>query len=563
MARLSVEKRGILRPTTKKKRVTYSFVPLLVFALGIHLLAAVVNEGFYGPEESYRYLGLADHGPRLGTKQELPPLIRDRTTPGLLPVLGHLVISGAESLGIASPFVQSTLLRVFSSLLGILGALMMFSSFRGECTSHAARRWLFLLLLLLWFIPSLQARFSPENWSGLLFFMGLAWYYQKGEQGEASMMIAGFLLGLSFFARFQTAALLAGFLGWLVLIERADRRVLISLLGGAAIATILGILADKVFYGTWTMTAWDSLLAALGDRSSTEVGRGDNPWWFAIVQVVQRGFFPIGLLLVASTLFFVAHSRRHVLTWVLVPYLLLHLLTPSPALSELFPLVLAVPVIVVLTVQTVLEAIPAKEWRQKVGTVLTWIRHPLWAVNLALLLGASLLPADEYGPMYRFVYDRYGGGETILLHTGKDPYERPDIPMAFYAPILLKRLPIAQGTPLLSIVAEHPGARVLLATHSETLPAGASTEGIELHQVYKSVPEWSALANSWGWFQNADTLVLHEVRRDPHTPMATIPGDPATPGAHPDTTATFTEATELRAAPAPPAHPTGTRGSSD
>jgi phosphatidylinositol glycan class B len=556
MATFQTDRSVAKRPATQRRSVSSSLVPLLVLAFGIHILAAVVNEGFYESEEYYRYLEIAERAAGLGSTEDLPPAIKARTTPGLLPVLGHLLTRGADALGISSPFLQATLLRVLSSLLGLLGALLMFSSFRGECLSHAARRWLFMLLLLLWFIPSLQARFSPENWSGILFFLGLSWYYQKGEQGEASMMIAGFLLGLSFFARFQTAAMLVGFAGWLLVVERADRRVLISLLGGATIAGILGLLADRVFYGTWTLTPWNALWESLGSQSHTELASAGTPWWFTIGEVIRRGFYPIGALMVASAIIFFATARRHLLTWVIAPYLLLHILTPYPELHELFPLALALPVMLILAAQSALEAMPTREWRARLATTFRWAGYPLWGVNIVLVMGASLLPIDEYAPLYRFVYDRYGGGETILLHEGKDPYTQSGIPMVVYRPPLLQRLQLSAGTHLDSIVDAHPRSRIILASDREVFPAEFGAGTISFREVYRNVPEWRALANSWGWFRQADTILLHEVVRETRTPVSVASKGPLSAHEEPSSTHSSEILSRRDAAP-PPAAPRG------
>ena len=494
----------------RRRKPPSSFVPLLVLALGIHLLAAIANEGFTPSGEYYRYLSFARHGAGLEHKLELPPALAQRTVPGLLPVIGHAVVLGTEAIGVASPFLQSTLLRVLSSLLGLLAALLVFGAFRGECTSHAARRWLFLLLLFLWFMPPLLTRFSAENWSGLLFFLGIAWYYQKGEQGEASMMIAGFLLGLSFFVRFQTVAMLAGFAAWLLVIERADRRVLIGLMGGALIAAVVGSLADRFAYGVWTSSAWNALLAMFNPTAAAAAS--DHPWWFSARELVSRGFFPIGLVLLMASMGFMIQARRHILTWISLPYLMLHLLLPSPDLRGLFPLVLAMPVMLVLAVQALMDAVPRGRWRATVVTTVRWVGYPLWGVNLALALGASLMPADEYAPMYRFLYDRYGGGSTVLVHAGEDPYARTEVPVACYMPAQLQRIALAETSSLAATLNEHPGARVLLATHRETLPEDIRSEGLQLREIFRRVPEWSALVNTPEWFEPADTVVLYEVR---------------------------------------------------
>jgi hypothetical protein len=79
---------------------------------------------------------------------------------------------------------------------------------------------------------------------------------------------------------------------------------------------------------------------------------------------------------------------------------------------------------------------------------------------------------------------------------------------------------VGEESHLRTIVEEKPGTRIILASDTEFLPAHFSTGELEYRQVYRSVPEWSSLANQWGWFHNADTIVLYEVRSKHGTAVA-------------------------------------------
>jgi GPI mannosyltransferase 3 len=372
---------------------------LVIFALSFHLLAAVNVRGTSDIADQDRLLELARAKTIQHAAGNLTPEIRQKDRPALQIVIASYVLQGATELGITNRFAQAALLRIISALLGMSLSLMLYRTYRSHCTSEAARTWLLSLLLLLWFLTPIHASFTPEAWSGMLFFLGLAWFLRRDRLEDASNILAGLPLGLSLFFRFEGGIMIMGFLAWLWFAEREHARVLLTLILGIAFGSMMGVLADRQFYGEWIFTPWNSLFTFIENGGAP--GAGFEPWWFYFDQIVRYGIYPIGGLVLLSGLFFFIILRSEVLTWVVVPYLALHMILPGKDLPLLYPVASAVPVMLFLSMQRVYSWIRPEQTREKIGRALTWVVQPLWGINLVFLVALSLLPVDTYTPYYQ------------------------------------------------------------------------------------------------------------------------------------------------------------------
>jgi hypothetical protein len=380
---------------------TYSF--LILFALSFHLLAAVNIRGSDDAVELEAMILLA----RAQTVQHTPPEIAAEFTgkgrPALQIVLASFIVQAAAESAITNIYTQAAILRILSGLLGISLSLMLFITYRGQCTGDAGRTWLMSFLLLLWFLTPIHVSYSGEAWSGMLFFFGLAWFLRRDKLEDASNILAGIPMGLALFFRFESWALIAGLFMWLWFSEREHARVLATLALGIAVAALIGVLADRRFYGEWTFTPWNALVSFAATGPS-----GHAPWWFYFDLILRHGVYPIGALILLTGLFFFVVLRKDALTWVVLPYLALQIILPGKDLRFLYPVASAVPVMIFLSMQRVYTWIRPEQFRERIGRILVWALQPLWGINLILLVLLSFLPVEAYAPLYRRISNEPG-----------------------------------------------------------------------------------------------------------------------------------------------------------
>ena len=479
---------------------------LLFVAIAFQLLAAISNEGFDDFNQNLQILQFAS----LKDAAELPPELQHKTQPALQAALAAAVIQGAKEIGITSPFVQAALFRILSAALGVFASLLLFNTFKRECRSFAARNWLFSLLLLLWFLVFIRARFSSENWSGLLFFIGIAWYYQEDTKEDVRNILVGAILGLALFFRLEIIFMIAGFIAWLIIVEKEDWRVTATLLAGMAATTVINILADRSFYGEWTFTPWNYFAAQISGEISYSAQT--QPWWFYFSEIARRGFYPLGILILLCGLYFVLFFRTHILTWVVVPFLVAHMLIPGKDLRALYPVALAVPVVVVLSFQKAHLWIRSEGLRERIEMISLWLIQPLWGLNLIIVATMSFLPADPYAPLYQRIYNDYGGQDVILVHGGDDPYGNTPRQMHFYAPQHLQRVSLTDGKQLQEIAQTNPHARLLFLHNDFSVPDSLARQNLSFTLVYRNLPEWRPVVQVFEWLGRGTILTLYEVR---------------------------------------------------
>jgi phosphatidylinositol glycan class B len=493
------------------RRISVQTSTLIVFvALGFQLLAAINNEGFHDQDEHLQLLDFRGQKAETGTGASVPDL-QQKARPTLLAATASLTILGANQLGIASPYLQAGILRILSSALGLFVAFFVYRVFKRECSGETARNWLLSLLLLLWFMVFIRARFSPENWSGLLFFLGILWYYQDDLKEDVRCIIVGALLGLSFLIHFQAVFLILGFFLWLIVVEKEDPRVFITLIGGMASAALPGLLADRYMYGEWTCSPWNNLV---GHLSGALPSHGvEAPWWFYIAEVARGGIYPLGAVVIGCTILFALLFRTHLLTWIAVPFLLIHVFMPHKELRFLYPLVSVLPVMIVLSIQRIGLLIRSQERRERLGRVFYTVIHPLWAINLVFLVLVSLFPASQYAPLYRHIYNEYGGHQVALLYQGEDPYGGTPGKRHFYKPAFLERASLASRVQSQELLNESTG-KVLLLLNEFDIPASMRRHDLRFALAYQNMPEWAPVRIILSWFGRGRILTLYEVHRE-------------------------------------------------
>jgi hypothetical protein len=189
------------------------------------------------------------------------------------------------------------------------------------------------------------------------------------------------------------------------------------------------------------------------------------------------------------------------------------MLTPHKELKLLYPLVPVLPVMIVLSIQKCSLLIRSTETREKLGRLFYAVIHPLWAVNLIFLVLVSLFPADQYGPLYRHIYNEYGGHQVALLYQGEDPYRETAGRKHFYAPAFLERASLAKTLESQKLLDDADG-KVLLLLNEFDIPASLRRHDLRFALAYQNMPEWAPVRIILNWFGRGRVLTLYEVYRE-------------------------------------------------
>lgn len=325
-------------------------------------------------------------------------------------------------------------------------------------------------------------------------------FIEKERNGVGwRLIMGGFLLGLSFFFRFQMAFALAGIGAWLLYYRRLRGVDWGWLLLGGGLAVGLGVCADYWLYGQWEFTAWHYFQSNILENKAVQWGR--SPWWYYLQEIVLTGLPPISLLLVGLAIWGGYRQRQHVFVWALLPFFLAHTLVAHKELRFLFPMAFPFMALAVIMWQPTWERFGQRGWAKGVIACVL-------LVNFIVLPLRSLTPANEALPCFRFLYQYTQRQSTTLLSIEKNPYQLVGLTAHFYQPqnlhvIVLSQLEqvdsIALNTNNLLIYPALQLPSVLVHTHAERL--------------YSYFPDWITAFNINDWQSRSRIWSIYEIER--------------------------------------------------
>ena len=321
----------------------------------VTLLYALLSRGVYHSDEHYQILEYA-HMKLFGTPAEehlaweYPLQMRSGVQPFMAWCVGRVLVA----MGCWSPWLAVSILQLLSGLLSVGVLLLFYRTVRDELTSETQRKWFLVLGFFLWFMAYLHVHFSAEMLSGNLFLLLASLtirYSRRLECGAfdaradrrrefAWGVLLGAVAGATFIVRFQTGFALLGYGIWLLFFSRRWR-LYAGMVPGVVVMLALGLLADRWLYGEWTCAPWnylqENILNARMDQFRHE------PWWYYLTAPVLEGGIFFGLLALLATLRFFWRHPRHVVTWMLVPFLLVHFFLAHKEIRFFFPALFFVP----------------------------------------------------------------------------------------------------------------------------------------------------------------------------------------------------------------------------
>jgi phosphatidylinositol glycan class B len=329
------------------------------------------------------------------------------------------------ALGLTDMFAITFLLRLVTGLFSVFAlaffARAMLETLKAEAEKRAFARY----LPLFGFLPYLFVRTSSESLSAAFAAIAVA-LVLRGTSARL-LALAGLLCGLAFEARYQTAMLGLGIFAWLAIIARVRMPGLAAFAGGGVIALLLGALANRWGYGAWVFPPWDYFYVNIVQGVAAK-NFGREPVFAYLYLMPAQIFFAITLALMAAMLAMWLRNARHVLSWVSLPFVLLHVVVAHKEARFLFPLAILATAFPVLGFSPTLP-----RWRGFFTKIWGW-RNSLAAravavISVAAMIYFALYPfgVRPHMPMAQYLY-RHAPGViySTLAHRSS--------PIRFIAP---------------------------------------------------------------------------------------------------------------------------------
>lgn len=404
---------------------TIRFHRLILFiSFVIYLTTAVNSLGYYHYDEHYQIIEFAESKAGMNSTSDLAWEYNARIRPAFQPAVCFSVFTLLRGIGITDPYYLSFALRLLTVALS-LTAIYAFSCAMLPYIYAENKKTYIILSYFLWFLPFLNVRFSSETWSGLFLLLGLSFYRSDSIKKAYRPWLSGWMLGLSFICRFQSAFLIAGFIGWLLRIQKEDKLNILAMLFSAGLILLSGVWIDYWFYGEWVFTPWNYFQAnILHDVASSF---GTSPWYYFLWVIFSEPTFLVGSLLLFSLFLLMRRGSGSLLIWVIVPFIAVHSMIPHKEDRFIFPIANFAPLLLTLGYQQVF----GERWKSKQNGFPKVIRWGFLlcfiAVNITGLSVMALQPAGNgTKAITNYIHSNYKDIPVNLIY---DTYSNPYNPL--------------------------------------------------------------------------------------------------------------------------------------
>jgi len=373
--------------------------------------AALFSSGFHHFDEHYQIIEFARYFIHQDQAELLPWEYGARLRPALQPILAAAIMKMFPF----NPWLQASIIQLFSALF-LLYALSRFIANSDRNQTLITHKNMLWAAALFYIIPYMAARFSAE-------VFGLSWLLLALSSSEKkSYITTGLFFGLAVVVRLQLAFFILGWFLWLFIIHKNNLQTLAKLAAGAAIAFATGILADRIFYGEWTLTLWNYFEVNVLQDKSAEYGTHALLYYFSIP--LQMGILSVlnAALLLASLWFFIKNPK-HPLTWSLIPFVAGHLMVAHKEMRFLFPAIFFMPFMLFHVIQ------PLSGKR-----IFKVILGLLFIINMPVLMWKTFTPANVQPLAWKAVHELNPQVQEVYTIEDKEDFLRHQagLHMPFY-----------------------------------------------------------------------------------------------------------------------------------
>jgi phosphatidylinositol glycan class B len=450
----------------------------LALVAAVTILTAYFSDLYYFPDEHYQVLEFMSNKLGVTAAADMPWEYFARIRPWMQPFLYSLIARPLLFAGVKDLFVVTFILRLATGFLS-LAALALFAKetlagIEGRQEKLAFARY----LPLFGFLPYLFVRTASETISAAFFTLGLALVMRRRSLGR--VLCAGLLCGLAFECRYQSAILILGLSAWLIFVARL-RGVALAAFTAATLAPVgLGAMIDRWGYGAWSFPPWLYFKANILDGVAAK-SFGADPVFAYLYMIPANIFLPICIVLMVSMIAMWVRNPRHVVTWVTVPFVVIHALVAHKEPRFLFPLAIVATAFPVLGFSPLLPR--GRAWAAR-----AWAWHRSAAakfVTASSVLAMLFLAVYPFGirphmPMAKYVYRHFPGGLTAYSFDAE-----PFTSYPMYRAVPFRSEKLGNTSALEAHLTRGP---VYLFSNTPTLPNDAVPAGTRAEILYSEFP---------------------------------------------------------------------------
>lgn len=467
-----------------------------------------MSAGFFHEDEHFQLVEYANYKMGNVPGDDLPWEYQEQMRPAFQVTIVYAVFTSLKSMGAFDPFTATTILRLIAALLSFVSLYAFFNKYKTELKNKSSVGWFLALSFFLWYIPFISVRFSSESFATLFMLLAICFYHLPGNKETKwwKHLLVGIFLGLSFISRFQMGFMIFGLGLWMLIIRREQLKIVAWIAVGFLMSVGLGLICDYWFYGEWVLSAYNYFYQNLVENKAA--GFGTSPFWFYAMNTPLFVFPLFGIVIVPCLIAFFIKYPRHLFTWLVIPFLLIHHLIGHKEMRFLFPLAPFIPFIVVIIFERISQIKYVK-----------FFKYPFWVFNILFLVIMSCKPAYDNMGVFKYLY-RKSETKPVYFVGKQNPFRmwipevatqpfRPgvDLTMRFYYQPNLKPDAVRDIAELDSVLTVNPITSLFVVrtnSYDETFEKQMTERGIEHRVVYNTYHSYFKGFNYGNWMALED-----------------------------------------------------------
>lgn len=467
---------------------------IFVSAAFFFIIAAFCSDGFYHLDEHYQILEFASYKLGITKSYHMPWEFNEKMRPSIQPWFAYWVHKSLALFGNTNPMNVAITLRLLSAILALFTVKVLYTSTKRffEVKYHLP---LLILSLFIWFNPYLMVRFSSENWSAMLFFLAVSFFFKPETPNNKSFWLIGALIGLSFFIRFQMAFAILGLLGYLIYHKKCSFKQFSFLGFGLSISIIMMVFIDYLFYEKLVFTPWEYFKQNIILNKAANFGI--DPWWMYFGWLIEQAYLPVALFILFGLYQLLKNKHLVLLNFIWVPFVIGHFFVGHKELRFLFPMIFLVPYAILETWKKITQLINIK----RVYIKLAVIGLSLW--NLGLFIYISVTPAKSFVWMYSEMIKYVEPNALVYLASHKN--EEWNYPLIYFVDPTVK---IVRADSTESIT-KYPDTPTYIWIKKSEFKYFKPLLG---DSITSTVPRWMYHFNINGWVERERNFSLYKVK---------------------------------------------------
>lgn len=487
-----------------------SYAVYFKWSLLLYAVTAYFSVGFHHPDEHFQILEFSTYKLQNTPPADLPWEFLAQIRPALQPFIAYYFTSFFHFIGLYNPFIIASVFRLIMAFLAWFIICKLLLLFVADFATERGKKLFILLSFFLWFLPYINVRFSSENTATISFLWVIYLVlkpYTSNLKKIVSFFSIGFLIGLTFFFRFQMAFAIIGLGVWLLFIKKISLQNWLSLILSSSIIMFICVAIDRWFYGTWILTPYNYF--SVNIIQNVAASFGVDPWWKYFELFIVMAVPPLSLVLFWFLGKGVLFKPQHIFTFILIPFLIGHFAIGHKEMRFLFPMWFMFIYLTSVGIDKAIEKYQASKFLNL--KVINFSFKFFIILNGAMLIYRTFAPAQETLPYYKYGYYNLKPNSTVLC-INEYLFGLAGLHTNFYKPKTITEILFNNETELSTYFKNLKQDSAIVFTNTANL--GNELKKYKNKRIYTLYPEWILKFNINNWEDRANISSIYIIYKN-------------------------------------------------